>query len=266
MRLHLGCGRHRLDGYVNVDARPVPAADVVLDLEGPWPWSPDSADEIVAHHILEHFQDLPAFMDKAHRVLRVGGVLDVRVPHHRHRNADTDPTHRIRFTEHSFAYWEPDTSFEPFSDLHWRCIRHDVVGGLRVPLLWRVYAPARYWYIIAPNELRWRLVPIKEAAGRNLLALALARALHDGGHRVGWRDRGSEWPILTMDLPTGEQVSYHLPADEATRGAQLPDYADEWDGHDLAEKQRRVLRYVNRGEGAASPEAVRSGSQPGRTP
>lgn len=163
MRLHLGCGRHHRPGFVNVDARPVPAADMVLDLEGPWPWPDDSVDEIVAHHVLEHLMDLPAFMDKAHRVLRPGGALDVRVPHHRHRNADTDPTHRIRFTEHTFAYWEPETTFEPFSDLHWRCIEQEVVGGLRVPFLWRIKPWARYWYILPPHELHWRLQPIKDA-------------------------------------------------------------------------------------------------------
>lgn len=163
MRLHLGCGRKHLDGYVNVDGRATPAADVILDLEGPWPWTQGSVDEIVAHHLLEHFHDLPAFMDKAHRVLRPGGVMDVRVPHHRHRNADTDPTHVRRFTEHSMDYWYPGTSFEGFSDLQWQCLHHAVVGGLRVPVLWRLYAPARHWYVIAPHELHWELTPCKDS-------------------------------------------------------------------------------------------------------
>lgn len=86
---------------------------------------------------------------------------------------------------------------------------------------------------------------------RNLAVLAWARTLHDAGHRVGWRDRGSDWPLLTMDLPTGEQVSYHLPQDASWAIPGLPDYPDSWDGHDLEEKQERVRRYLNGPTGGA---------------
>lgn len=165
MKFNLGCGRQAEPGFVNVDRRPLDGVDVVLDIDGPWPWGENSVDAIRAWHILEHVEDLPAFMDKAWRVLRPGGVLNVRVPHHRHRNADTDPTHIRRFTEHSFDYWFPGTAFEGFSALQWHPAKATVKGGRRLPVVWR-HPALRYVYVLPPHELEWHLTPIKRGGGR----------------------------------------------------------------------------------------------------
>lgn len=155
LKLHLGCGRDIRKGYVNVDRRKLKGVDVVLDIErDEWPWEENSVDFILAYHVLEHLGDLIGFMDKAHKVLKPTGQLHVRVPHHRHRNADTDPTHVRRFTESSFDYWYPGTSFESFSDLQWKCKHHRVIGGKRIPFL-------KYIYLLPPHEIRWVLSPIK---------------------------------------------------------------------------------------------------------
>ena len=55
MRLNLGCGFNKRDGYVNVDIGDHCAPDVVHDLEkAPWPWDDSSIDEIYMSHVLEH--------------------------------------------------------------------------------------------------------------------------------------------------------------------------------------------------------------------
>lgn len=77
---------------------------------------------------------------------------------------------------------------------------------------------------------------------RNLAVLALARLAIKSGHRAGLRDRDSDWPIVTIDLPTG-QVTWHIPRAEAP--PDLPDYPDEWDGHNLAQKQERVRAFAD---------------------
>lgn len=41
-----------------------------------------------------------------------------------------------------------------------------------------------------------------------------------------------EWPVVYIDLPTG-QTSWHM-----------PQFANEWDGHDTTEKYRRVREFV----------------------
>lgn len=87
MKLHLGCGDIRLDGWVNVDARKTAAVDRVCDLtdlsgvcgEG-------EADAVYACHVLEHFGFngvQPAAIDVlTHWVsrLRAGGQCFISVP------------------------------------------------------------------------------------------------------------------------------------------------------------------------------------------
>lgn len=96
LRLNVGCGQNKLEGYVNVDKAHDP--DVVCDLEQfPWPWETSSVDEIRAHHILEHLgQDHKTFvgvMKEMYRVCKGGAVLDIVVPHPRHDDFMNDPTH-----------------------------------------------------------------------------------------------------------------------------------------------------------------------------
>ena len=80
MRLNLGAGDWRPDGWVTVD---VEDADVRHDLAvTPWPFADGAADAILASHILEHVtRDQAArFLAECARVLAPGGVLAIAVP------------------------------------------------------------------------------------------------------------------------------------------------------------------------------------------
>jgi SAM-dependent methyltransferase len=93
MKLHLGCGSKKLEGYVNVDVVGTP--DKVCDLSAfPWPFEDDSADEIFSEHFLEHVIDFEKTILEIHRILKPNGVLHFRVPHF--RNACT-PGHLHRW-------------------------------------------------------------------------------------------------------------------------------------------------------------------------
>ena len=55
MRLNLGCGSNKRDGFVNVDLSPLCDPDMVWNLEEtPWPWPDSSVSEVVLIHVLEH--------------------------------------------------------------------------------------------------------------------------------------------------------------------------------------------------------------------
>jgi predicted SAM-dependent methyltransferase len=83
VKLHLGCGGVRLEGFLNVDVRPdAKAADEVHDLTKPWPWESGSVDEVHAFHVLEHLtrKEGKHFCQEAARVLKEGGLLVLELP------------------------------------------------------------------------------------------------------------------------------------------------------------------------------------------
>jgi hypothetical protein len=111
VKLYLGCGERRVEGYVHVDFRKTDAVDVVHDLNRlPWPWEDDVATRIVAVDVVEHLEiDLIRFCDECWRVMAPGGELFVRTPHHRSESSWIDPTHRWHIDERSFEYLDPET-------------------------------------------------------------------------------------------------------------------------------------------------------------
>jgi hypothetical protein len=98
MRFNMGCGRKRLAGYRNVDAWAGCEPDEVWDLERtPWPWAEDCAEEVLFNHSLEHMGGDPgvflAIVSELYRICRPDAVVKIAVPHPRHDNFISDPTH-----------------------------------------------------------------------------------------------------------------------------------------------------------------------------
>ena len=82
IRLNLGCGHIPLDGFANVDLRPIPGVDVVAAADD-LPVGPASVAEIFSAHMLEHFANeemrrklLPYWFT----LLKPGGVFRAVVP------------------------------------------------------------------------------------------------------------------------------------------------------------------------------------------
>ena len=82
MKLHLGCGDKRLEGFVNVDFRETSAVDVVDDAATLKNISDGSVDLIYASHILEHFgrNEYKDVLKRWYDVLKPRGVLRLAVP------------------------------------------------------------------------------------------------------------------------------------------------------------------------------------------
>ena len=96
MKLHLGCGAKKLEGFINVDKYGEP--DQRVDLEQfPWPWMTSIADEVVLVHVLEHLGGTPeafkGIIQQLYRVCAPGAKVTIVVPHPRHDNFLGDPTH-----------------------------------------------------------------------------------------------------------------------------------------------------------------------------
>jgi predicted SAM-dependent methyltransferase len=80
LRLHVGAGRERLEGWVNIDVQDLPGVDVVADVTRGLDFS--DAEAVYAEHFLEHLRADQAidFLAECHRCLVPGGLLRLSTP------------------------------------------------------------------------------------------------------------------------------------------------------------------------------------------
>ncbi|MBN1124197.1 MAG: glycosyltransferase [Sedimentisphaerales bacterium] len=88
LRLHLGCGQWRFDGYVNIDYPPAEhttvkqlGADLHTDITT-LSFPPQIVDEIRLHHVFEHFNRVTALalLIRWADWLKIGGMLHIETP------------------------------------------------------------------------------------------------------------------------------------------------------------------------------------------
>lgn len=98
LKLNLGCGSKVFEGWINVDKFSYFPVDLVHDLEEfPYPFDDDSCDEIMMNHVLEHLGQDPDVFNKIiselYRICKNEASIQINVPHPRHDNFLSDPTH-----------------------------------------------------------------------------------------------------------------------------------------------------------------------------
>lgn len=81
MKLHIGCGKVYLHGWVNVDIFSNTAADLCCDITR-IPYAAESFDLIYASHVLEHVHRHMVIATLQHwrELLKTGGILRLAVP------------------------------------------------------------------------------------------------------------------------------------------------------------------------------------------
>jgi hypothetical protein len=97
LKLDLGCGQNRHDGYVGVDIIALPKVDVIHDLRyAPWPWKSNSVDEVFCAHFFEHLTgpERIVFMNELGRVLKPKRQAVMIMPNWGSERAVADPTHQ----------------------------------------------------------------------------------------------------------------------------------------------------------------------------
>ena len=111
MKLNLGCGNKRKDGWIGIDSTKTDATDIVRDLTRGLPFADSTADEILSDNVFEHIgppEDFIFVLNECYRVLKPGGVLTAIVPDGRSQAAWQDPTHVRAFVPRSALYWNQD--------------------------------------------------------------------------------------------------------------------------------------------------------------
>lgn len=82
MKLHLGCGKRYIPGYVHIDAIDYPHIDHVSSIDNLSFIQTSTVEVIYTCHVLEHFKrrEIPRVLEEWHRVLMPGGTLRISVP------------------------------------------------------------------------------------------------------------------------------------------------------------------------------------------
>ena len=82
MKLHLGCGKRYIPGFVHIDAVEYPHVDHVATIDNLGFIADDTIDLIYTCHVLEHFRrkDVGRVLREWHRVLQPGGTMRIAVP------------------------------------------------------------------------------------------------------------------------------------------------------------------------------------------
>jgi SAM-dependent methyltransferase len=142
--LNLGAGNRVFERGVNHDVvKHRPEIDVVWDLNDlPWPWEDETFDKVVSWAVFEHLDiTLLAAMDETWRILKPGGLLDIKLPYWNHERAYQDLTHRYAVAMGIFDQLDPATErgqqYMFYTERKWEILEHwqkgtAVYGKLRV--------------------------------------------------------------------------------------------------------------------------------------
>src|ERR1700761_7249720 len=126
LKLELGCGMSPTPGYVHHDRiQHAPHVDLAWDLRKyPWPFAtsgdslgieskgkqkPPSAflDEILALDVFEHVSiEIEPWLNECWRLLKPGGLLDIRLPSWDNELSYRDPTHLRVYHQQTMDYWD----------------------------------------------------------------------------------------------------------------------------------------------------------------
>lgn len=96
VKLNLGSGKTKKEGFLSVDCIKFNEVDVETDLRERWPWKDESVEEAFSSHFIEHLdsQERVHFANELYRVLIPGGKCQIIAPHWSSCRAYGDPTHK----------------------------------------------------------------------------------------------------------------------------------------------------------------------------
>jgi len=116
IRLDLGCGTHKKEGFIGVDIAKIKGVDIIGSVDY-LPIKDNAVDEIHTHFLLEHSNDVLVSMKELYRVCKNGAKLTLSVPYYNSPDSFRDPTHRSFFTERSMEYFTDGNDFGYYTNV-----------------------------------------------------------------------------------------------------------------------------------------------------
>ena len=122
LRIDIGCGKNKKEGFVGVDIIAFEGVDIVMNAgKDKWPFKDGSVDEVHASHFVEHLEpeERIHFANELSRVLKnpkydnagkmISGLATIIVPHWASQRAYGDMTHKWpAVSEFWFYYLDKD--------------------------------------------------------------------------------------------------------------------------------------------------------------
>ncbi len=111
MKVYLGAGKHRLEGYVHVDRHPFEGIDIVADVTKGLPFDSGTVDYVYTQDFMEHLptESKVQVINEIWRVLRVGGRMEHYIPNAGSRNDFGSPTHLSHWNLQQFEHFDVDS-------------------------------------------------------------------------------------------------------------------------------------------------------------
>lgn len=106
IKLNLGSGNDKVQGFYNVDFINLPGTDLIADLNEPLDLLPDhSVDAIISRGSFEHIKNFMGLMIEIHRVCKNDALMTTVVPHFSNPYYYSDPTHIQPFGLYTMHYF-----------------------------------------------------------------------------------------------------------------------------------------------------------------
>jgi hypothetical protein len=129
IKLDVGAGDNKQAGFLGLDIRPTPNADIVWDCEiVPYPIPDECAEVILVSHLIEHMTPgvVPTLMDEWWRIAKTGGQLWLATPYAGSFGFWQDPTHVHGWNEATATYFDPaQFLFNIYKPKPWKIIKND---------------------------------------------------------------------------------------------------------------------------------------------
>jgi len=126
MKLELGCGKNKKQGYYGLDIFPYPCVDKTVDIEKGLPFKDNSIEEVYTCDFLEHTNNFHFIMEEIYRVCKPNALVKIRVPHFSSKAAFFE-YHKRFFTYSSFALMEKKEEMIYNHDLNFKIVNRKLL-------------------------------------------------------------------------------------------------------------------------------------------
>lgn len=114
LKVELGCGKTKSEGYIGVDRFQLEGVDIIADLNQELPFDDNSVDIILACHSLEHVNDLYFTMSEINRICKNKAIMYILAPYYNTSLNIANLYHKSVFNEETFRFFSryPEINLE----------------------------------------------------------------------------------------------------------------------------------------------------------